>query len=138
MEYIIDLLKELLLVIVLGALSVGALYATRWVQTARESLETRTENELILAVIQRTERLVLATVEATEATIAKTLRQAVKEGKASREELVELGRQAVDEVLENIGEEAREVLDEVFGDAKSYIEKLVESYVERLKGEVGN
>lgn len=138
MEFVIETLKEVLLVVALGVLSVGALYATQWIQSTRRSLEVRAENELIRAIIERTERLALATVEATEATVAKMLRQAVKEGKEDREELLALGRQAVHEVMESIGQEAREVLDEVFGDAKRYIEKLVELYVERLKGEMGN
>lgn len=136
MDLLTGAVKEVLVTVFLGLLSLASLYVVSWIRRAQAALEARTQAEILDRAIARAAALAESTVLAFESTIAKELRKAVEAGNASRAELVAIGERAVEDVLKHLGKEGQQVLAATVGDVRDYVKDLVEAQVERLKQQV--
>lgn len=136
MDLLTGAVKEVLVTVFLGLLSLASLYVVSWIRRAQAALEARTQAEILDRTIARAAALAESTVLAFESTIAKELRKAVEAGNASRAELVAIGERAVEDVLKHLGKEGQQVLAATVGDVRDYVKDLVEAQVERLKQQV--
>jgi len=133
MDMLTGAVQEVLVTVLLAALSLASVYAVSWIRRQQAALQARTDAELGDRMIARAAALAESTVLALESTVAKKVREAVKDGRADRSELLALGSQAVDDVLRHLGEEGRRLLEEQVGDVRDFVRDLVEAQVERLK-----
>lgn len=136
MDLLTGAVKEVLVTVFLGLLSLASLYVVSWIRRQQAVLEERAQAEIVDRTIARAAALAESTVLALESTVAKELRKAVQDGRASRSELMAIGERAVEDVLRHLGTEGQVVLEATVGDVKDYVRDLVEAQVERLKQQV--
>ncbi|PZM88634.1 MAG: hypothetical protein DIU79_16560 [Actinobacteria bacterium] len=135
MDLLTGAVKEVLVTVFLGLLSLASLYVVSWIRRQQAVLEARAQAEIVDRMIARAAALAESTVWALESTVAKEVRRAVQEGKTSREELLAIGQRAVEDVLKHLGAEGQQVLEAAIGDVKDFVRDLVEAQVERLKAQ---
>lgn len=140
MEIIMETVKELLLTLALGVVTLAGSYAAYYIKLGTAKVQAQTakiEDEYARSVFDNAvadvAELAGVTVAAIEQTTAKSLREAVKLGKADRAELVALGQQAFDEVKAAIAPEAQQVITATVGSFDEYLRKVVEAEVLRIK-----
>ena len=126
-------LLQLAVTVIIALLGLATVFVTRYIGRLTESLQEKTDNELVANTLWRLDRLATVTVESVEQQIAGDLREMVKDGKADRKQLVALGKNAVEEVKAVLGRETLEALEETFGDVNALVEEHVESAVRKLK-----
>lgn len=136
MDLLTGAVKEVLVTVFLGLLSLASLYVVSWIRRQQAALEARAQAEIVDRTIARAAALAESTVLAFESTIAKELRKAVEAGNASRAELLAIGERAVEDVLKHLGKNGQQVLADTVGDVRDYVKDLVEAQVERLKQQV--
>jgi len=136
MDLLTGAVKEVLVTVFLGLLSLASLYVVSWIRRQQAALEARARAEIVDRTIARAAALAESTVLAFESTIAKELRKAVEAGNASRAELLAIGERAVEDVLKHLGKNGQQVLADTVGDVRDYVKDLVEAQVERLKQQV--
>lgn len=130
---LVGFLGEILGTILVAVLSLGTAYALSYIAQARDSLQRRTNSQLVDQAIARAAYLAEVAVLAAEGAAAAGIREAVAQGRASRDELVAIGRRVADEVMERLGQEGRQVLEAAIGDVRRFIEDLIEAKLEELK-----
>lgn len=140
-EPILESLRGFLSTILIGLLSVGAVFVmvqiNRLKERVLESIEQKDKTGLLESVTRRLFVLTETVVLALEANAGKLIRAAVAEGKITKEEgreqLQELGRQALQEIKGLLGAELLTQLQEQKVDVDAWIQSLIDSYVEKMK-----
>ena len=140
-EPILESLRGFLSTILIGLLSVGAVFVmvqlNRLKERILESIEQKDKTGLLESVTRRLFVLTETVVLALEANAGKLIREAVAEGKITKEEgreqLQELGRQALQEIKDLLGAELLAQLQEQKVDVDTWIQSLIDSYVEKMK-----
>ncbi len=138
---ILESLRGFLSTILIGLLSVGAVFVmvqiNRLKERVLESIEQKDKTGLLESVTRRLFVLTETVVLALEANAGKLIREAVAEGKITKEEgraqLQELGRQALQEIKDLLGAELLAQLQEQKVDVDAWIQSLIDSYVEKMK-----
>ena len=140
-EPILESLRGFLSTILIGLLSVGAVFVmvqiNRLKERVLERIEQKDKTGLLESVTRRLFVLTETVVLALEANAGKLIREAVAEGKITKEEgrkqLQELGRQALQEIKDLLGAELLAQLQEQKVDVDTWIQSLIDSYVEKMK-----
>jgi len=140
-EPILETLRGFLSTILLGLLSVGAVFVMIQINRLRErvleSIEQKDKTGLLESATRRLFALTETVVLALEANAGKLIRAAVAEGKITKEEgreqLQELGKQALQEIKDLLGAELLAQLQEQKIDVDAWIQSLIDGYVEKMK-----
>lgn len=142
MDIIQSTASEVLVNLALGVITLLGAYGVYFIQKAAAKVQTQTaqikdesSRKLLNDALADVENLATVTVGSIEQTTASTLREAVKDGKADREELLALGKKAFDEVKTAIAPEAQKVISDNLGSFDTYLSKLIEDAVRRVKQE---
>lgn len=137
-----EMLKELAMTVLTGALAIGAAYASLYfkrlgnkVQKEIAQIENEDQRELFSNAIEDCNTIAYKTVAAIEQTTAKALREAVKSGTANREDLVRLSQQAVSEIYRTMTKETMDVLQDNIGDLNTYLKNTVEEKLLEVKNQ---
>ena len=140
-EPILESLRGFLSTILIGLLSVGVVFFMLQInpleERVLESVAQKAKTGLLESVTRRLFALTETVVLALEANAGKLIRAAVAEGKITKEEgreqLQELGRQALQEIKDLLGTELLAQLQEQKVDVDTWIQSLIDSYVEKMK-----
>lgn len=142
MEIIQSTAIEVLVNLALGVITLLGAYGVYFIHKATAKVQAQTSQikdeagrKVLTDALADVENLAVVTVGSIEQTTASTLREAVKGGKADREELLALGKRAFDEVKAAIAPEAQKVITDNLGSFDTYLSKLIEDAVRRVKQE---
>lgn len=142
MEIIQSTAIEVLTNLALGVITLLGAYGVYFIHKAAARVQAQTAQikdeagrKVLTDALADVENLATVTVGSIEQTTASALRTAVKDGKADRAELLALGKKAFDEVKAAIAPEAQKVITDNLGSFDTYLSKLIEDAVRRVKQE---
>lgn len=126
----LDMLKQIFDVCIIPLLGVLTAYLITYIQTAKEQLKKKTDNELLNKYIDMVGNTVSDCVKTTNQTYVDSLKQ---EGKFDEEAQKTAFQKSLNAVLALLTTEAKEYLTEAYGDLNLYLTNKIESTVEKEK-----
>lgn len=126
----LDMLKQIFDVCIIPLLGVLTAYLITYIQTTKEQLKKKTDNELLNKYIDMVGNTVSDCVKTTNQTYVDSLKQ---EGKFDEEAQKTAFQKSLNAVLALLTTEAKEYLTEAYGDLNLYLTNKIESTVEKEK-----
>ena len=120
------LLQEIFIVCIIPLLGVLTKYLISWIETQKENIKTRNDNELTNKYIDLLAQTIETCVIATNQTYVDSLK---KRNQFTREAQIEAFRMTKEAVLTILSEEAEKYLTVIYGDLDTYIVNQIQACV---------
>ena len=126
----VEMLKQIFDVCIIPLLGVLTTYAITYIQTAKEQLKKKTDNDLLNKYIDMVGDTISDCVKTTNQTYVDSLKQ---EGKFDEEAQKVAFQKTFNAVLVLLTKEAKDYLTAAYGDLNLYLTNKIESTVEKEK-----
>lgn len=126
----LEMLKQIFDVCIIPLLGVLTAYVITYIQTAKEQLKKKTDNDLLNKYIDMVANTVSDCVKTTNQTYVDALKE---QGKFDEEAQKVAFQKSLNAVLALLTKEAKEYLTAAYGDLNLYLTNKIESTVEKEK-----